>query len=295
MALSTYCAGCLLRKQLDALDKKNIPESQKQSFLKELLHLLAATDADDSAPSVLYRIEALHRQLIGPMPDFDAVKQKYNTLMLAQEDHLRDAVCRAADPVFAALQISMMGNYIDFGAASAVDDTTLRRLLDEAFQQEIAQTEYMAFCRDMDTAKTMVYLTDNCGEIVADKLFIEQLRLRWPNVSIIAVVRGGNAVNDATMDDALAVGLDRVVPVRSSGCAMAGTDIRLVDDDIRQLLQNTDLILAKGQGNFETMNEGVLPVYFAFLCKCDWFTRRFGLEKYKPVFVKRERLKINIL
>ena len=102
-------------------------------------------------------------------------------------------------------------------------------------------------------------------------------------------------LNDATMDDALAVGLDRVVPVRSSGCAMAGTDIRLVDDDIRQLLQNADLILAKGQGNFETMNEGALPVYFAFLCKCDWFTRRFGLEKYKPVFVKRERLKINIL
>jgi uncharacterized protein with ATP-grasp and redox domains len=129
----------------------------------------------------------------------------------------------------------------------------------------------------------MVYLTDNCGEIVADKLFIEQLRLRWPDVSIIAVVRGGNAVNDATTDDALAVGLDRVVPVRSSGCAMAGTDIRLVADDIRQLLQNADLILAKGQGNFESLSE-VKNIFFLLKAKCPVIASRFNVEAGSYIF-----------
>ncbi len=292
MALSTYCTGCLLRKQLDALDKKHIPEETKRDYLRQLLQLLADADEKYNAPAVLYRVEALHRRLLGPLPDFEKEKAEYNALMLAQEPYMQTAIEKAADPLLAALQLAMMGNYIDFGAAGSVKPEKLRQLLDSAAEQEFSSAEYAAFCADAEKAESLIYLTDNCGEIVADKLLIRQLQKRWPKLRITAVVRGGAAVNDATLEDARAIGLDAVVPVLSSGCAMAGTDIHLVSKEICELLQRSDLILAKGQGNFETMNDGTLPVYFAFLCKCSWFTRRFGLEQYKPVFIRRERLQL---
>lgn len=292
MALSTYCTGCLLRKQLDALDKNPAPEALKKEFLRRMLQLFADAAPTDNAPALLYRVEALHRELLGPLPGFEAQKKLYNEVMLQQVPHMQSRIDSAADPVKAALQLALAGNYIDFGAAGNVEKETLQRLLDDAFTQMIDDGEYIAFCRDAGKAKTLVYLTDNCGEIVADKLLIQQLRKRWPQLSVTVIARGGNAVNDATVMDAYAIGMEKAAPVVSSGVAMAGTDIRLVNDEARTLLQSADLVLAKGQGNFETMNEGELPVYFAFLCKCPWFTRRFGLELYKPVFVHRERLQL---
>ena len=292
MALSTYCTGCLLRKQLNALDKNPAPEAIKQEFLRRMLQLFADASPQDNAPAMLYHVEALHRELLGPLPGFEEEKKLYNTVMLAQELHMQSRIDAADDPLKAALQLALIGNYIDFGAADNVEKETLQKLLDNAFTQTVSEAEYVAFCRDAAAAKTLVFLTDNCGEIVADKLLIRQLRKRWPQLNITVVVRGGAAVNDATVEDALAVGMDTVAPVVSSGVGMAGTDIRLVSEEARALLQNADLILAKGQGNFETMSEGSLPVYFAFLCKCPWFTRRFGLELYQPVFVRRERLNI---
>lgn len=295
MALSTYCTGCLLRKQLDALDKNPAPEALKQKFLRRMLQLFADAAPSDNAPALLYRVEALHREVLGPLPGFEAQKKLYNDVMLQQVPHMQSRIDSAADPVKAALQLALVGNYIDFGTAGNVEKETLQRLLDDAFAQVISDEEYAAFCRDADTAKTLVYLTDNCGEIVADRLLIQQLRKRWPQLSITVIARGGAAVNDATVEDARAVGMEGIVPVVSSGVAMAGTDIRLVSEEARTLLQGADLVLAKGQGNFETMNEGELPVYFAFLCKCPWFTRRFGLELYKPVFVHRNRLQLRTI
>ncbi len=295
MALSTYCTGCLLRKQLDSLDKNSAPEALKQKFLHRMLQLFADASPSDNAPALLYRVEALHRELLGPLPGFEAQKKLYNDVMLQQVPHMQSRIDSAADPVKAALQLALVGNYIDFGAAGNVEKETLQHLLDDAFAQMISDEEYAAFCEDADKANTLIYLTDNCGEIVADKLLIRQLRKRWPQLSITVIVRGGAAVNDATTEDARAVGMEEIAPVVSSGVAMAGTDIRLVGEEARTLLQSADLVLAKGQGNFETMNEGELPVYFAFLCKCPWFTRRFGLELYKPVFIRRERLHLRTI
>ncbi len=292
MALSTYCTGCLLRKQLNTLDKAPVSEAVKKEFLNRMLLLFAHADEQTNAPAMLYHIEALHRELLGPLPGYEAEKKQYNSLMLAQEPYMQEQISAAADPLYAALQLALTGNYIDFGAMNSVEREKLQQLLKNALEQHIDKAEYEAFCRDAQHAKTLVYLTDNCGEIVADKLLIRQLQTRWPQLSITVMVRGGAAVNDATVEDAHSVGLDALVSVVSSGVAMAGTDIQLVNGHARSLLRNADLILAKGQGTFETMNEGDLPVYFAFLCKCPWFTRRFDLELYQPVFIRRERLRI---
>ena len=147
---------------------------------------------------------------------------------------------------------------------------------------------YARLLDDLEKADKMVYITDNCGEIVCDKLVVEEMQKRFPGLDLTVLVRGENTLNDATMEDAVQVGLCEVTKVTGNGCGVAGTPLAYVDEQTRRLLDEADVILAKGQGNFETMHGCGLNVYYSFLCKCDWFQQRFGMEKNKGMFV-RER------
>lgn len=293
MPLNTFCATCQLRKQLEQLERTHAPEEKKQAYLRGMLRLFADGDADN-APALLYHLDKLYAELLGPLPSLEAEKQRYNRLMLAHLPQLRAAMQGAiedgADPLAAALQLSIAANYIDFGTQAEVRPQKLRQLLDEALQKPLDAAELDAFAAQASTARRLVYLTDNCGEIVADRLVIEQLQARWPQLAVTVMVRGGPVTNDATLEDARQAGLPQLAPVVTSGCAMAGTDLALVSAEARRTLLAADLVLAKGQGNFETLYNSGLPVYFAFLCKCPWFTRRFGLELHRPVFVARANL-----
>ena len=119
-------------------------------------------------------------------------------------------------------------------------------------------------------------MTDNCGEVVCDRLVIEELSRRFPSLSVTVLVRGQDALNDATREDAAQVGLDSVADIADNGCGVAGTPLEYVGEAARGLLEGADVILSKGQGNFETMHGCGLNVYYSFLCKCDWFQKRFG-------------------
>ena len=136
-----------------------------------------------------------------------------------------------------------------------------------------------------DAQGNPVYVTDNCGEVVCDRLVIEELSRRFPSLSVTVLVRGQDALNDATREDAAQVGLDSVADIADNGCGVAGTPLEYVGEAARGLLEGADVILSKGQGNFETMHGCGLNVYYSFLCKCDWFQKRFGMEKNRGVFI----------
>lgn len=147
---------------------------------------------------------------------------------------------------------------------------------------------YEEMLSDLGKARKMIYVTDNCGEVVCDKLAVEELKKRFPGLDITVMVRGEAALNDATIEDAIQTGLDKAARITDNGCGVAGTPLDYVGADARCLLEEADVIVAKGQGNFETMHGCGLNIYYSFLCKCDWFRKRFGMEKNKGMFV-RER------
>ena len=128
--------------------------------------------------------------------------------------------------------------------------------------------------------------------IVEEWHSIEELKKRYKNLEITVMVRGGLAINDATIEDAQEIGLTKIVPVISNGAAIAGTVKEQLSKEARKQLDSADVIIAKGMGNFESMyQEGINP-YYLFLCKCDLFTRRFGVKLFDPIFCKEERLDI---
>lgn len=177
-------------------------------------------------------------------------------------------------------------NYIDFGMAGQVEKETLFSLLEAAAEEKMDERVYNEFLADLRTARSLVYVTDNCGEIFCDRLVAEELQKRYPELDVTVMVRGRDALNDATMEDALMVGMEKVARIVDNGCGVAGTPLAYIGDEARKLLAEADVILAKGQGNYETMHGCGLNVYYSFLCKCAWFRKQFGVLKNTGMFVR---------
>lgn len=290
MKLNPFCMCCALNKQEQKI--RHYPDMEKKTeYMKKVMALMANTEEKDCAPSLSVDIQKLYSSFWNcPMEDFTEIKKEFNQLMLNMEISIEDKIRKSNDPLEKALLYARIGNYIDFAALSNVDQSTVITLLDEKSSEVLDEKEYKNFLHDLSSAKKLVYLTDNCGEVVLDKMAVKILKEQYPNLDITVIVRGYPVVNDATMEDAEEIGLTDLVNVIGNGSNVGGTWIPGISSESRELLYNADLIIAKGQGNFETLNDCGLNIYYLFLCKCDLFQRRFHAENLQGMFLNERRL-----
>lgn len=286
---SSYCISCLLRKQEEQI-RGFEDERKKAEYMKEFCRIIAESGPDDSAPVLVSYSTKLLKKYFGVEKVYEEEKNEYNQLMLKYEDDICERIYEAEDPLKEALKYARVGNYIDFGAMNHVEKNQLEMLLSKVQEDKVDEEEYQALRNDLKKAHTLVYLTDNCGEIVLDKLFIKEIKNQYPDIKITVVVRGEPVINDATMEDAAAVGMDKIVDVIGNGTDTAGTPLEYVGEDAKTVIQNADVILAKGQGNFESLNGCGLNIYYLFLCKCDWFVKSFRMKLYEGVLVNEKNL-----
>ena len=280
MRISESCAKCLYDRQLNKTDNVE--------YLTEIKELLDNRNEDDTSPYMVYLFNKVHTRYFGKGADYTDIKKRYNDLVLEMEDSLRKEIKEAKDPLARSLVIARIGNYIDFGAMNHVDkDEFLKLFTDTEFRKEDIPV-YESFLRECSKGKKFLLVCDNCGEIVLDRLMIEQLKKRFPNLSVKALVRGGEVLNDATIKDAEYTGLDRVATVISNGEAVAGTIYDLMPEEAKCALDEADVILAKGQGNYESMSGYGRHVFYQFLCKCDLFTNRFNVKKLTGIFIEEK-------
>ena len=290
MKLNPFCMCCALNKQEQKI--RHYPDMEKKTeYMKKVMALMANTEEKDCAPSLSVDIQKLYSSFWNcPMEDFTEIKKEFNQLMLNMEISIEDKIRKSNDPLEKALLYARIGNYIDFAALSNVDQSTVITLLDEKSSEALDEKEYKNFLHDLSSAKKLVYLTDNCGEVVLDKMAVKILKEQYPNLDITVIVRGYPVVNDATMEDAEEIGLTDLVNVIGNGSNVGGTWIPGISSESRELLYDADLIIAKGQGNFETLNDCGLNIYYLFLCKCDLFQRRFHAENLQGMFLNERRL-----
>lgn len=289
MKLNPFCLCCILNKQEKLI--RSYPDMEKKTeYMKKLMALIANTKKTDCAPSLSVDIQRLYSSFWNcPAEDYTEIKKDFNRFMLDIEHTLEEKIRSSADPLEKALLYARIGNYIDFAALSNVNQETALTLL-ENNSDSLDQEEYSIFLKELNSAKRLVYITDNCGEIVLDKLAIKILKETYPDLDITVLVRGYPVINDATMEDAEEIGLTDLVKVIDNGSNVAGTWIPGINQAARELLENADMIIAKGQGNFETMNDCGLNVYYLFLCKCDLFQRRFHAQNLQGMFLNERRL-----
>lgn len=287
--LSACCMHCLVKRQLERIESVE-SEAVKAEYIKKVMIIIAEAEPDETAPVVIAKINRLHQQYFKEAYSFEALKLEYNNMMMREEERIREDINRAEDPLLRALQYARVGNYIDFGALGSVSEEKLQELLKRVEEEEINREEYAQFLEDLSTAKELVYLADNCGEIVLDKLLIKLMRKQYKELKITVIVRGKPVLNDATLEDAKTVGLTEIVEVIGNGTEIAGTYLKEITQEAKDKLEGADLIISKGQGNFETLNGCGLNIYYLFLCKCTWFVSRFQLRQFEGVFINDNKL-----
>lgn len=287
--LRAECIACLINKYMSSYPDE-VSEEKKLEYVRRFLGIMQNADESLSSPVLLNDINNLLWEMFGIKKDFTDIKKYFNDVMLGKSDDIRKAIDSSEDPLLMAIKYSMTGNYIDFGTVNHVDEKELQRLLDESYKHPTYPDAYSALKEDLLRAKEIVFLTDNCGEVVIDKLLMEQVRKTNPSAKLTAIVRGGDVLNDATMVDAIQIDLMSVADVIDNGNNIAGTFEDKLSSEALLKINSADVIIAKGQANFETLRMCGRNVYYIFMCKCNMFAREFGVEKYTGILVNDKEL-----
>lgn len=285
--MDTYCMQCYLRRNID-LARTLGSEAEAADFARDIMRLLL--DAPKDAPSPYLGPEVADLLLARYGLEIDRYRQEKidsNRFILAHMEEIRSRVRRAEDPLYAGLQYAILGNYLDFSALQGqVEFGTLEAMLDKGEEMALDKDCFREFCRELETGKELLYLTDNAGEIGFDRIFAEEIARRYPHLTITFCVRGDIAANDATREDAAVVGLS--FPVIDNGNRVAGTVPELLGEEARQAMERADVILAKGMGNAETLYGCGKNIYYAFLVKCQRFVTLFQKPLMTPMFLKEK-------
>ncbi len=278
MRVSESCAQCLFDRQ------KN--RTQNQEYLETVKHILDTRSESDTSPLLVYRFNLEYEKRFGKTDSYAQVKKHYNDLMTGIEDTLRIRINSSDDPLKTALALSRTGNYIDYGAMDHVDEATCLTLVENATLTEADEAVYGHFLESCAHGNSFLLIADNCGEIVLDKLLLEQLHQRFPQLQLQVLVRGDEVLNDVTLQDAHYVHIDEIARILTNGTSVAGTVLELLPEHVKVAFDEADVILAKGQGNYESLSGQGRHIFYAFLCKCDLFTRRFQVPLLTGMLVE---------
>lgn len=285
LGMDATCMLCHFRRNVDtALGLGD--EATATAFARDLMKIYLNAPEGQATPAVGPAVNELYQKYYHLEPDrYRQEKQDSNAFVMARLDQIRAIAENADDPVLAGLQLAILGNYLDFSALQGeVSFEKLDIMLENALEMELQ--EYPRFRQELASARRLLYLTDNAGEIGFDRICAEQIQKAFPQLEITFCVRGGFAQNDATREDAQAVGIP--FKVIDNGNCVAGTELSLLSEEAKLAMDQADIILSKGQGNAETLLGCGYNIYYAFLIKCIRFIHRYNKPKLTPMLV-RER------
>jgi uncharacterized protein with ATP-grasp and redox domains len=249
-----------------------IDESLHEDVLRDTLKALSDIDFSLSPPEMVKVVFDVIKHYSGGKDLYAELKIKSNNYILNLEDELHKLIMAADDAFTVGLRLAIAGNIIDFGTKNDFSDELIHREIDQALKVQLPSSEIGALKAAIDKAQHILYLGDNTGEIVFDKLFIEQL----PINKITFAVRGAPVINDALMADAEMVGLDKIVPVVSNGADFPGTVVNRCSKEFQTIFNNADLIISKGQGNYETLSDCDKNIFFLLKVKCAIVAKNLG-------------------
>ncbi len=273
MKVHLDCFPCFLRQAIIALRFGTKDEALQETILKSTLEEIRKAETSKPPAYTTTFIHRKIRQMLGKDP-FREIKSEYNRIALGLYPSLKTAIEKSPDPLWAGARLAIAGNVIDFGIFTSID---IEGSVRKALNPHIAVDDFKAFKEAVLKSDDILYLTDNAGEIVFDKLLIETLGRLGKKVK--AVVKGSPVLNDSTMDDAEETGLAGVCEVIDNGSDAVGTVLDWTSPAFQKIFHNAGLIISKGQGNFETLSGNEKTLFFLFQSKCDVVSKELRLSK----------------
>jgi uncharacterized protein with ATP-grasp and redox domains len=269
---SLDCVPCFIRQAVEAARVASTDSAHHEQIIRELCRWVGEMALEESPPVVGQRIHRRLREITGVEDPYRAAKDRLNRLALGLLPELRAEIEAAADPLLAGVRLAIAGNVMDLGVSGNITESDVRHSMRQALAEPFAG-EPDGLRQAVAEAGSILYLADNAGEIAIDRLLIEQLS----PARVTLAVRGAPVINDATLADARAVGLHEIVEIIDNGSDAPGTILDDCSENFTRRFTEADLILAKGQGNFETLGEESRDIFFLFKVKCPVVAAHVGL------------------
>lgn len=263
MKTSLDCIPCLLRQALGAARLVSEDPTVHENILRDVLGWAGKTDLNQSPPAMAQRFHRRLREISRMDDPYREIKNRQNLMALEMIPTLRSKIESDSDPLLLATRFAIAGNVIDMGVNGNLTESDVHQAVNRAVSEPLVG-EYNEFRTAITKAQSILYLADNAGEIAFDRLLIERLSPE----RVTLVVRGSPVINDATLADVQAVGLDKIVEIIDNGSDAPGTILSDCNPEFRRRFADADLIIAKGQGNFETLSDEPANIYFLFKVKC---------------------------
>jgi len=274
--MKTYldCIPCFFRQGLEATRMATDDEEKQRKVLDEIAKELPQIPLNSSPPEMGRKIHKIVRQIAGSSDPYKKIKDKYNKIALRLYPKLREIARKGKDPLLMSIRVAIAGNIIDFGVNTHIDiEPEIKQIL----KQDFAIFDYIPFKKTLEYTDELLYIADNSGEVVFDRILIE-LIIEKSNKKVTYVVREKPIINDATIEDALFCGIDKVARIISSGSDGPGTFLSLATNEFRSYFSRAKLIISKGQGNYETLSEVNKPIFFLLKAKCPVIAKDLGCK-----------------
>jgi len=277
------CIPCFVRQAEEAVALSAKNSVLREELLRKILRALADADWEDSPPVIAQRLHRIIRKETGEPDPYREVKGRMNGLALEALPCCGESISRAADPYEAAVRVAVAGNLLDSGAKIQIQPENFPHLLATLWERPLAGDPNELF-RAAEKAERILYLADNAGEIVFDRLLLNFL----PMEKVTLAVRGRPILNDALRGDAEIAGFTGLVPVIDNGSDAPGTVLEDCSEEFREAFDRADLIISKGQGNYETLSAVQAPIFFLFTVKCPIVADQIGEPTGTMVVKKSE-------
>ncbi|AKJ64086.1 damage-control phosphatase ARMT1 family protein [Kiritimatiella glycovorans] len=276
--MQTYveCIPCFARQSLAAA-RAFAPgdEARQISLMTDALGYLAHCDVRRSPPAIARDVYRMLREKTGVQDPYAEEKHRSTEQVLELIPELEASFDEAADPLEHGVRLAIAGNIIDFGAGDWAKTGDLRAVIAHALETKICMESFEYFRQRLSGAERILYLGDNCGEVVFDRLLIERL----PRGKVTFAVRGSPIINDVTRREAVEAGIDACADIVENGSDAPGTILEDCAPGFRRRFEEADLIISKGQGNYETLNENRKEIFFLLKVKCPVVARTTGREE----------------
>lgn len=278
MKVNLDCIPCFMRQALEAARMATDDERLQEDVLRSTATLMANICFTSKPPEIAHKVHALVREITGNSDPYKRVKEHDNTMALKLYPKLKEFVEESDDRLYAAVKLAAAGNIIDYGVDHAFDvEATIKDVLGKDF----AVDHYERFKNCVDDSENITYLADNAGELLFDRILIEELGDRI----VTLVVKGGPIINDATLADVKACGLEGSVELDFLGNGSPETGPERMDEGFIRKLRDADLVLSKGQGNYEGFSSEEY-IFFLLLAKCPLIAGDIGVRKGDMVFLR---------
>jgi len=277
--MKTYleCIPCFIRQSLEAARMATDDEAIHEEIIKDVMKYLQSISFSNSPPEISREVHNIIRNKSNSSDPYKKVKDQSNTMAENLYPRLKELIEESDDSLLMAIKLSIVGNVIDFGTSNRFN---VEDMLDKAINQDFNDDAYPQFKESLTRAKTILYLADNTGEIFFDKPLLEELVKR--NKKITYVVKANPIINDATIDDAKFAGIDKLAKIlegdKGQNKSTPGILLKYASNEFLDLFNSVDMVISKGQGNYESLNESSRKIFFLLMVKCPLVARDMGTE-----------------